>query len=89
MSQKQSRFTVYAEFVYSNLTARIAEGQGAYTVLECAEMVGLKPTQHFKKRVRQMAKEGLLTATPVFTPRGGLTVVYSLPEGQLPKDYPF
>lgn len=69
--------TVYAEYVFSNLSAQLKVGQGAYTIDECARMVGLKPTRHFKARVRQMASLGQILATPVFTPRGGLSVVYS------------
>lgn len=87
-SKNPSRETVYSQFVKTNLPAMIKAGQGAYTVNECAVMVGLKPTQHFKRRIRQLAAEGVLRADAVFTPRGGLTAVYSIPESQK-EEFPF
>lgn len=81
--------TVYSEYVFSNLSAQLKIGQGAYTVEECAAMVGLKPTRHFKARVRQMARLGRILATPVFTPRGGLSVVYSHIEQIESEVFPF
>lgn len=81
--------TVYSQYVFSNLSAQLKAGQGAYTIEECASMVGLKPTRHFKARVRQMARLGQIVATPVFTPRGGLSVVYSHNESIESEVFPF
>jgi hypothetical protein len=35
-------------------------------------MVGLKPTQHFKRRIHQMVQMKVLVLCPAFTPRGGI-----------------
>lgn len=72
MPNAPQRTTAYAEYVYSNLPARLLEGQGLYTYKEAAALVGLKPTQHFRRRVHHMASEGLIRIIPTFTPRGGI-----------------
>jgi len=89
VSQLPRNTTDYALYVFSNVISTLDKGQGAYTIPELAKFVGLKPTRHFRNRVRQMASEGLLVATPVFTPRGGLTAVYSLPETLKQQEFPF
>lgn len=35
-------------------------------------MVGLKPTQHFRRRVNQLVQSGVFKLVPAFTPRGGI-----------------
>lgn len=64
--------TPYAEFVYSNVAQAARVGQGAYNYKELAEMVGLKPTQHFKRRVNDLVKKNVFKIVPSFTPRGGI-----------------
>jgi len=77
MSHPPRNNTVYSSFVFSNLPKLIGAGQGAYTINDLAAMVGLKPTKHFKRRVHQMVEQGLIVATPAFSPRGGLMLVYT------------
>ena len=67
-----SRTTAYASYVFSNLPARVLEGQGLYNYQELAAMVGLKPTHNFRKRVRDLVAGGTLQAIAAFTPRGGI-----------------
>jgi hypothetical protein len=64
--------TAYAEYVFTNLTPIVRSGGGAYTYSQLAEMVGLKPTQHFKRRVNQLVQLGVFNLVPAFTPRGGI-----------------
>lgn len=78
---KRSSNTVYKEFVFSNVRSILGEQGGAYTINDLAVAVGLKPTNNFKRRVKQMVDEGLIHAYPAFSPRGGLMKIYtSLPE---------
>jgi hypothetical protein len=72
--------TAYSEYVFSNVVNVLAVGQGAYDMHTLAGMVGLKPTHNFRKRVRQMVAEGRIATNTVFTPRGGLAIVYTLPD---------
>jgi predicted transcriptional regulator len=89
MPTKRHNKTVYSEYVFTNITSRLVEGQGAYTVYDLAEMVGLKPTQNFKRRVNQMVEEGMLATYPAFSPRGGLMKIYTVPESPQMKGHPF
>jgi len=89
MSSTQGRKTAYVEFVSYNLIARLLERGGAYNYKELADMVGLKPTQHFKKRVRQMVEHKMIEITPCFTPRGGIEFRFSLPSVEAPIGHPF
>lgn len=72
MPNAPKRITAYAQYVNSNLPARVREGQGLYNYKELAAMVGLKPTQHFRRHVNHLAASGILVLQPVFTPRGGI-----------------
>jgi len=72
MSSERKVTTAYGEYVFSNVRKAARVGQGAYTYKELAEMVGLKPTQHFRRRISQMVARDLLSLTPAFTPRGGI-----------------
>lgn len=78
-SKLPSRNTVYAQFVNSNVISILSAGQGAYTMDELARMVGLKPTHNFRRRVIALVQLGQLKAEAVFSPRGGLMALYSLP----------
>jgi len=77
MSSNYPRQTAYKEYVFSNLPQMVASGAGLYNLSELASLVGLKPTNNFRRRVRQLVDDGRLTATPVFTPRGGIEARYS------------
>jgi len=74
-----SRNTVYKQYIFERVGQAIREGGGAYTYDSLAEMVGLKPTHNFRRRVRDMVTEGVLQAEAVFSPRGGLMNVFSIP----------
>ena len=76
-SQLPIRQTAYAEYVNSNLTLLVAERGGAYTYKELAEMVGLKPTHNFRRRVKSLVASGSLLQNAVFTPRGGIEARFS------------
>ena len=67
----------------------IRAGQGIYTYKELAVMVGLKPTQHFRRHVKAMADSGILTLIHAFTPRGGLELRFGLPSSDSVGDLPF
>lgn len=81
--------TAYQEYVSYNLVARLLERGGLYNYKELAEMVALKPTQHFKKRVRQMVEHKILEAVPAFTPRGDIELRFALPEPITMQELPF
>ena len=72
MSSQRNVTTAYKSYVFSNLPQAARVGQGAYTYSELAAMVGLKPTQHFRRRVNELVKSGILKLVPAFTPRGGI-----------------
>jgi len=74
---KRSSNTVYKEFVFSNVRSMLGEEGRAYTINDLAGAVGLKPTNNFKRRVKQMVDEGLIQAFAAFSPRGGLMKVYT------------
>lgn len=77
MYTKRSSNTVYKEFVFSNVRSILSEQGRAYTIVDLAGAVGLKPTNNFKRRVKQMVDEGLIHAFAAFSPRGGLMKVYT------------
>lgn len=81
--------TAYAEYVFSNVLSILSDGAGAYDINTLAAKVGLKPTHNFKKRIRQMVAEGRLKSFAAFTPRGGLMLVYTLPEAPEVLEMPF
>ncbi len=72
MSSGRHVTTAYEQYVFSNVPQAARSGQGAYNYNELAAMVGLKPTQHFRRRVNQLVKSGVLKLVPAFTPRGGI-----------------
>ncbi len=80
--------SAYAEYVFSNVSRMLLERGGAYNYKELAEMVGLKPTQHFKRRVNQMLSRHLISLHPAFTPRGGIENRFMFVE-QNTRDLPF
>jgi hypothetical protein len=73
------RVTAYAEYVFSNVNRTLLERGGVYNVKELAELVGLKPTGNFRRRIKQLVKDGQLEAIAAFTPRGGIEARYMLP----------
>ena len=81
--------TAYAEYVFSNVVSILGGGAGAYDIHALADMVGLKPTHNFRKRIRQMVAEGRLMAHTAFTLRGGLMIVYTLPTTPELTEIPF
>lgn len=81
--------SAYAEYVFSNIRSMLESGGGMYNYKEMAEMVGLKPTQHFKRRVNQMWAHGLISMTNVFTPRGGIEKRFSAVTTPETKELPF
>jgi len=83
VSTNKSSNTVYKEFVFSNVATILGGGGEAYNINDLARMVGLKPTNNFKRRVNQMVSEGLITAFPAFSPRGGLMKVYTAKQPEL------
>lgn len=89
MSSAPLRSTAYAEYVNSNLPERVLEGQGLYTYKELAALVGLKPTQHFRRRVNDLAKRMVLEIIPSFTPRGGIENRFQFNQKNINGDYPF
>lgn len=72
MASSRSVTTPYEEFVKSNVPQAVRAGQGAYNYKELAELVGLKPTGNFRRRVNQLAVSGVLKKFAAFTPRGGI-----------------
>ncbi len=72
MSTQRTVTTAYASYVFSNIDLNVRSGGGCYSYKELADMVGLKPTQHFKRRIHQMVQMKVLVLCPAFTPRGGI-----------------
>ncbi len=72
MPVSQRNNTAYAQYVFSNVRAILDSGGGMYNYNELAGKVGLKPTQHFRRRINQMWNDGLISCDAVFTPRGGI-----------------
>lgn len=89
MSDKPSRQTAYAEYVFSNLPKAMRVGQGMYNYGELAEMVGLKPTQHFRRRVNELVKRNIINLVPAFTPRGGIENRFTFAVTDMTGDFPF
>lgn len=89
MSDRTSKDTVYRSYVFSNLPPTVASGGGLYTYSELAAMVGLKPTQHFRRRVKELVDNGKLQLVPAFTPRGGLEARFTIPSPAIEQEFPF
>jgi len=88
-SQISSRLTAYASYVFSNLPARVLEGQGLYNYEELAALVGLKPTHNFRRRVRDLVAGGDLQAIAAFTPRGGIETRFTSVTEPTTQEIPF
>jgi hypothetical protein len=73
------RDTVYKQYVRDRVGQGLKDNPQLYNYDDLAEMVGLKPTHNFKRRIREMVSEGLLKAHVVFSRRGGLTHMFSTP----------
>lgn len=89
MSTTTNRATAYKEFVFYNLPQAVKAGQGAYNYKELAAMLGLKTTQHFKRRVRELASMGILKITPAFTLSGGIENRFTFNEILDQEELPF
>jgi len=89
MSTKPRNSTVYKEFVFSNVSSILSGAGIAYNINDLASLVGLKPTNNFKRRVNQMVAEGLIHSFAAFSPRGGLMKVYTSIPTELTKEIPF
>lgn len=74
-----ARDTVYKQYVFDRVGQGTQQSGSLYTYEDLAALVGLKPTHNFKRRVREMVKEGLLKAHTVFSPSGGLKHMFSHP----------
>lgn len=85
----EPRSTAYAEYVFSNLPSRVIDGAGLYNYHELAELVGLKPTNNFRRRVKQLVKAGKLEAIAAFTPRGGIEARFMANRPVSAGDIPF
>lgn len=80
MSHVPYHTTAYQMYVFSNVEAIIRSGGGLYSYDDLAVKVGLKPTQHFRRRVNQMVALEILRVVPVFTPRGGIENRFTINE---------
>lgn len=89
MSERTPRNTPYKEYVFSNLPQRVAVGQGLYNYVELSQLVGLKPTGNFRRRVRDLVACGKLMAVPAFTPRGGIETRFQIPDAPTTEEIPF
>lgn len=89
MSSARSVTTPYEQYVFSNVPQAARAGQGMYSYKELAEMVGLKPTQHFRRRINQLVRGGFLKLVPAFTPRGGIENRFAYPEEVPQLEIPF
>jgi len=83
------RTTAYSEYVFSNLPARVLEGQGLYSYKELADLVSLKPTGNFRRRVKELVAQGRLDAAAVFTPRNGIEARFYVKADTFNGDFPF
>lgn len=72
MSSARKVTTAYEMFVKSNVPQAVRAGQGAYNYKELGQMVGLKPTVNFRRRINELVRDGVLLLVPAFTPRGGI-----------------
>jgi len=82
-SQNLSRDTVYKQYIFDRVGQGLQQTSSLYTYEDLAAMVGLKPTHNFRRRVREMVKEGLIKAHVVFSPRGGLKHMFSHPYNEI------
>lgn len=89
MSTNKRSNTVYKEFVFSNVRSILGGAGQAYNINDLARMVGLKPTNNFKRRVNQMVGEGLIHSFAAFSPSGGLMKVYTSIPDEKTTEIPF
>lgn len=89
MSERIPRETPYRQYVFSNLPQRVYDGGGLYNYDELSQLVGLKPTGNFRRRVRELVSCGKLDAVAAFTPRGGIETRFQLPEPPQSREFPF
>ena len=72
MPNEPKYVTAYEMYVNTNVHNVLCDGGGVYNYKELAEKVGLKPTQHFKRRINQMVARGRISCVASFTLRGGI-----------------
>lgn len=72
MGSTRTVTTPYEMFVKTNVPQAVRVGQGAYNYKELGELVGLKPTANFRRRINELVRDGVLRLVPAFTPRGGI-----------------
>lgn len=89
MSSQHPRETAYAWFIYSNLPQAVQSGGGQYNYSELASLVGLKPTNNFRRRVKQLVEQGKINAVAVFTARNGIEARFQSPDPISPNEVPF
>jgi hypothetical protein len=89
MTPKNPRLTPYKEYVFSNLPPTVSSGGGLYNYQELASLVGLKPTNNFRRRVKELVDCGKLRCVAVFTPRGGIEARFTTPQTVEIGDFPF
>lgn len=89
MEPQFPRITPYQEFVFSNLPLRVWEGQGLYNYHELAALLGLKATNNFRRRVKQLVAKGRIETVAVFTPRGGIEARFQLSRPPYDEGVPF
>lgn len=89
MSERIPRNTPYRQYVFSNLPQRVHDGGGLYNYEELSQLVGLKPTGNFRRRVRELVACGKLDAIAAFTPRGGIETRFQLPTVLPSEEFPF
>jgi len=81
--------TAYAVYVKTNVIHTVASRVGLYNYKELAEMVGLKPTHNFRRRIGQLVAEGYLVCVATFTPRGGIENRFTTPTNEQTTEIPF
>lgn len=83
------RSTAYAEYVFSNVTSLLSEQGRAYNYKELAALVGLKPTGNFRRRVKQMVRDGKIMCFAAFTPRNGIEARFTALTTETTTEIPF
>lgn len=79
MNALPRKVTAYSEYVFSNLPQLMAVGEGMYNINELAQMVSLKPTGNFRRRVKQLVSEGKINVSACFTGTHAIEARYWLP----------
>lgn len=89
MPNEPKRNTAYRQYVEQAVHNFLESGAGAYSYAELAAMVGLKPTQHFRRHLKHMAACGTIELIHAFTPRGGLELRFTRHVPESEQEFPF